>query len=125
MKATTDSIFRVGFGIELDNMNGSNEEGVKFSRAFDDANAQTYRRYFDISWKIKKFLNIGDEARLKKNMKVIDEFIYKVIQIKIAQMQKSTDDSLVSYFFFMTLKYTYNLNVYLCQKTPTSHGLTF
>ncbi|PWA36372.1 cytochrome P450 [Artemisia annua] len=95
MKATTDSIFRVGFGIELDNMNGSNEEGVKFSRAFDDANAQTVSRYIDISWKIKKFLNIGSEAKLKKNMKVVDEFIYKVIQIKIAQMQKSTDDSLL------------------------------
>ncbi|PWA52509.1 cytochrome P450 [Artemisia annua] len=95
MKATTDSIFRVGFGIELDNMNGSNEEGVKFSRAFDDANALTFRRYIDISWKIKKFLNIGYEAKLKKNMKVIDEFIYMVIQIKIAQMQKSKDDSLL------------------------------
>ena len=108
MKATTDSIFRVGFGIELDNLFGSNEEGVKFSRAFDDANELTFRRYIDISWKIKKFLNIGSEAKLKKSIKVIDEYIYKVIQIKIAQMQKSTDDSLVSYFFFMTLKYTYN-----------------
>ncbi|GJT43746.1 cytochrome P450 [Tanacetum coccineum] len=92
MKATTDSIFKVGFGIDLDNLSGSNKEGVRFSRAFDDANVLTFRRYIDKSWKIKKYLNIGSEAELKKNMKIVDEFIYKVIQIKIAQMQKPKDE---------------------------------
>ncbi|GKC81895.1 cytochrome P450 [Tanacetum coccineum] len=77
MKATTDSIFKVGFGIDLDNLSGSNKEGVRFSRAFDDANVLTFRRYIDKSWKIKKYLNIGSEAELKKNIKIVDEFIYK------------------------------------------------
>uniref|UniRef100_M1DNP6 Cytochrome P450 monooxygenase n=1 Tax=Solanum tuberosum TaxID=4113 RepID=M1DNP6_SOLTU len=39
MKASLDSIFRVAFGVELDSMCGSNEEGKKFSDAFDDASA--------------------------------------------------------------------------------------
>ncbi|GJZ67139.1 cytochrome P450 [Tanacetum coccineum] len=92
MKATTDSIFKVGFGIDLDNLSGSNKEGVRFSRAFDDANVLSFRRYIDKSWKIKKYLNIGSEAELKKSIKIVDEFIYKVIQIKIAQMQKPKDE---------------------------------
>ncbi|KAJ0612409.1 putative abieta-7,13-dien-18-ol hydroxylase [Helianthus annuus] len=69
MKATADSIFKVAFGVALDNLSGSNEEGVRFSRAFDDANELTYTRLVDITWKIKKYLNIGSEAELKKNLK--------------------------------------------------------
>ncbi|KAL9996726.1 putative abieta-7,13-dien-18-ol hydroxylase [Helianthus debilis subsp. tardiflorus] len=94
MKATMDSIFKVGFGIELDNL-GGNEEGVRFSRAFDDANNLTYKRFVDVTWKIKKFFNIGLEAELKKNIKIIDEFVYKVIQLKIEQMQMSKDEVLL------------------------------
>ncbi|KAI3756853.1 hypothetical protein L1987_56676 [Smallanthus sonchifolius] len=92
MKATADSIFKVAFGIDLDNLSGSNEEGVRFSRAFDDSNELTYNRLVDISWKIKKYLNIGSEAELRKNLNMVDEFVYKVIQIKSEQMNKSKDD---------------------------------
>ncbi|KAI7726090.1 hypothetical protein M8C21_024703, partial [Ambrosia artemisiifolia] len=95
MKATMDSIFKVGFGIELNNLSGRNEEGVRFSRAFDDANNLTYKRFVDVSWKIKKFFNIGLEAELKENMKIIDEFVYKVIQLKVEKMQMSKDEVLV------------------------------
>ncbi|KAK1430337.1 hypothetical protein QVD17_13000 [Tagetes erecta] len=94
MKATADSIFKIAFGIDLDNLSGSNEQGVKFSRAFDDANELTYNRLVDISWKIKKYLNIGSEAKLKKKLKVVDDFVYKVIQIKAQEMNNSKDNFL-------------------------------
>ncbi|KAK1429577.1 hypothetical protein QVD17_11791 [Tagetes erecta] len=92
MKATADSIFKVAFGINLDNLSGSNEEGVRFSRAFDDANELTYNRLVDITWKIKRFLNIGSEAKLKKNLKVVDEFVYKIIRIKREQIMNNSKD---------------------------------
>ncbi|PWA58106.1 cytochrome P450 [Artemisia annua] len=92
MKTTTDSIFKVGFGIDLDIMSGTKEEGIIFSRAFDDANTLTIERFIDKSWKIKKFLNIGSETKLKKNVEVIDEFVYKVIQMKIEQMHKLEEE---------------------------------
>ncbi|XP_024967854.1 cytochrome P450 704C1-like isoform X2 [Cynara cardunculus var. scolymus] len=95
MKATTDSIFKVGFGIDVDNISGSSEEGIRFSRAFDDASALILRRLFDMSWKMKKALNIGTEAELQKNIKVIDDYVYKLIQTKIEQMHNTKDDSLV------------------------------
>nr|XP_043629397.1 cytochrome P450 704C1-like [Erigeron canadensis] len=92
MKATMDSIFKVAFGIDLNNMSSPNEDGIRFSRAFDDANTLTAGRFVDVLWKIKKFLNIGSEADMKKSMKVVDEFVYKVIQMKIEQMHKSKDE---------------------------------
>lgn len=96
MKSTLDSIFKVAFGVELDSMCGSNEEGVTFAKAFDNASAMTLWRYVDVFWKIKKFLNIGSEAALKKNVKVIDEFVYKLINRKIEQIHHFKDDISVS-----------------------------
>lgn len=97
MKSTLDSIFKVAFGVELDSMCGSSEEGTKFSTAFDDSSAVTLRRYVDVFWRIKKALNIGVEAELKKNIKVIDDFVYKLIHRKAEQMDKlPNDDSSVS-----------------------------
>ncbi|CAN1236639.1 Cytochrome P450 704C1 [Linum grandiflorum] len=95
MKSTLDSIFKVAFGVELDSMCGSNEEGTKFSNAFDDASAMTLWRYVDPFWKVKKLFNIGSEAALNRNVKIIDDFVYKLINNKIELMRtasSSTDD---------------------------------
>lgn len=96
MKSTLDSIFKVAFGVELDSMCGSNEEGVTFSNAFDDASAMTLWRYVDMFWKIKRFLNLGSEAALKKNVQVVDDFVYKLINTKIEQMRNGLYDNSVS-----------------------------
>ena len=68
MKSTLDSIFKVALGVELDSICRSSDEGEKFSTAFDDSSATTLWRFVDIFWKIKKFLNIGSEAELKKKI---------------------------------------------------------
>ncbi|RWR89318.1 p450 domain-containing protein [Cinnamomum micranthum f. kanehirae] len=91
MKATLDSIFKVGFGTELNTLSGSNEEGNRFAEAFDDSSALTFHRYVDMFWKMKKLLNIGSEAVLKEKMKVMDEFVYKVIQSKKEQICSQQD----------------------------------
>ncbi|KAK4371938.1 hypothetical protein RND71_007322 [Anisodus tanguticus] len=92
MKATLDSIFRVAFGVELDSMCGSNEEGKKFSDAFDDASAMTLWRYVDFLWKVKRSVNIGSEAKLRDNIRTVDAFVYKLIQRKTEQMSKPEAD---------------------------------
>ncbi|EOX96168.1 Cytochrome P450 family protein isoform 3 [Theobroma cacao] len=94
MKSTLDSIFKVGFGVELDSVCGSNLEGKEFTAAFDDSSAAILFRYVDIFWKIKRFLNIGSEAKLKKSTKVADNFVYKLIHNKIEQMRNSNDSSM-------------------------------
>lgn len=96
MKSTLDSIFKVAFGVELDSMCGSNEEGRRFSQAFDDASALSLYRYVDIFWRIKKYLNIGAEAKLKKNIKIVDDFVYKLITNKVELMKSSGSNYSVS-----------------------------
>ncbi|GER26401.1 cytochrome P450, partial [Striga asiatica] len=49
-------------------------------------------RYVEITWKIKKALNIGSEAKLKKNIGIIDKFVYKLIHSKTAEMEQVQDD---------------------------------
>ncbi|MED6182052.1 hypothetical protein PIB30_025128 [Stylosanthes scabra] len=93
MKSTLDSIFQVAFGTELDSMCGSSEEGKNFAEAFEIASMLTLYRYVDVFWKIKKFLNVGSEAVLRKNTKILNDFVFKLINTRIQQLQISKDDS--------------------------------
>ena len=93
MKSALDSIFQVAFGTELDNMCKSSEEGKSFSDAFDNSSALTLFRYVDVFWGIKKILNVGSEALLRKNTKIVDDFVYKFIHNKIEQMKKKDNSS--------------------------------
>ena len=82
MRMALDSIFKVGFGVELNCLEGSSKEGIEFMKAFDDSNPLVIWRYVDPFWKLKRFLNIGSEAILNKNVKIIDNFVNGVIQTK-------------------------------------------
>lgn len=82
MKCTLDSIFEVGFGVELNCLERSSKEANIFMKAFDDSNASVFRRYLDPFWKIKRVLNFGSEASLKKNVKIIDDFVHSLIKTK-------------------------------------------
>lgn len=93
MRSTLDSIFEVGFGEELDTLSGLSEEGNRFAKAFDDSSDLILWRYVDIFWKIKRFLGIGSEADLKKNIVVIDGFAYKLIHRKALSMSDQQNDA--------------------------------
>ncbi|XWS45963.1 hypothetical protein CRYUN_Cryun14cG0024500 [Craigia yunnanensis] len=83
MKCSMESIFKVGFGIDLNCMDwSSNEEGTAIMKAFDDANESVSLRFIDPLWKLKRSLNIGFEAPMKRNIKVIDNFIQNIISTK-------------------------------------------
>ncbi|RWW66372.1 hypothetical protein BHE74_00026261 [Ensete ventricosum] len=92
MKATLDSIFKVGFGVELDTLSGTDELGARFSQAFDDANSIVFWRYVDVLWRVKRRLDVGIEARLKRNIKVIDDFVFQLIRRKRDQMNNGEED---------------------------------
>lgn len=97
MKSTLDSIFKVGFGVDLNSLSGSDVFGNQFIKAFDDSNVIVYWRYVDLLWRIKRFLNLGLEAALKHNIKVIDSFIFELIRCKREQMKNKELD--VSKFY--------------------------
>ncbi|PWZ18037.1 Cytochrome P450 704C1 [Zea mays] len=86
MKTTMDSIFKVGFGFELNTLSGSDKSSVQFSNAFDEANCIVYHRYVDLFWQLKRYFNIGSEAKLRKNIQIIDDFVMNLIHQKREQM---------------------------------------
>ncbi|TXG62724.1 hypothetical protein EZV62_009718 [Acer yangbiense] len=115
MRCTLDSIFKVGFGVDLNCLDGSSKEGTEFMKAFDDSNALVYWRYVDPFWKPKRFLNIGTEASLKKNIKIIDDFVHKLISTKRNQLnlqQYSNDkEDILSRFLLASEKEPEKMNV--------------
>ncbi|KAK8498793.1 hypothetical protein V6N13_140160 [Hibiscus sabdariffa] len=82
MRNSMDSMFKVGFGIDLKCMEGSSKEGDMFMKAFDDANEMVYWRYVDPFWKLKRSLNLASEAALKRNIHLIHNFLHTVICTK-------------------------------------------
>ncbi|XP_076915003.1 cytochrome P450 704C1-like [Bidens hawaiensis] len=87
MQSALDSIFKVGFGVDLNCVDGSSKEGNAFIKAFDDSNAITYWRYVDPLWKIKRFLNIGCEAALKNNIRLVQKFVLNLISRRREQLE--------------------------------------
>lgn len=97
MKSTLETVFKIILGIEMEAVFETAEDATEFSNAFDEANAITLHRYIDGFWKIKRFLNIGSEAVLRKNIKLVDDFVYRVIRSKIGEThEKRDEDSSVS-----------------------------
>ncbi|XP_066348830.1 cytochrome P450 704C1-like [Miscanthus floridulus] len=93
MRSTPDSIFKVGFGVSLGVLSGCSDEGTAaFARAFDDASEQVLYRFFDLSWKVKRLLNISSEAAMKRSIRTIDGFVYGVIDRKIEQMGRDQQE---------------------------------
>lgn len=94
MKFTLDSIFKVGFGVDLKCLEGSSEAASAFIKAFDDSNALIVWRYVDPFWRLKKFLNIGSEASLRRNIKIIHDFVHALISKKKErlEMQENYND---------------------------------
>ncbi|XP_071706051.1 cytochrome P450 704C1-like [Rutidosis leptorrhynchoides] len=90
MKSTLDSIFKVGFGFDLDTISGLDEASNRFMNAFDESNALVFWRFVDLLWPIKRYLNVGSEAVLKQNIEIVDKFVYKLIQNKRKQMKNET-----------------------------------
>ncbi|KAL6123327.1 hypothetical protein ACLB2K_075849 [Fragaria x ananassa] len=92
LQSTLDSIVKILLGIDLETMSATNiNEGIRFANALAYASGSIIYRVGDVFWRIKRFLNIGTEAAIRKNMKVLDDFIYKLINIKTEKLHKSEE----------------------------------
>jgi cytochrome P450 len=89
MRLTLDSICKVGFGVEIGTLHPS-LPAVPFATNFDNANEAVTYRFFDPLWQLKKLLNIGSEAVLSSSVKVVDDFTYRVVQTRRAELHVAT-----------------------------------
>ncbi|XVF73356.1 hypothetical protein PTKIN_Ptkin12aG0195000 [Pterospermum kingtungense] len=87
------SILEVGFGIDLNSMNWSSKE-TSFMKAFDDSVESVKLRFINPLWKLKRLLNIGTEASLKKNLKLIHNIIDNVISTRKKQLTMNPDNKM-------------------------------
>ncbi|MFS7902727.1 putative abieta-7,13-dien-18-ol hydroxylase [Helianthus anomalus] len=87
LKFTLDSIFKVGFGFDLDTLSGLDEASNRFMKVFDESNSLTFWRFVDLLWKVKRYFSIGPEAELKKTIRMVDEFVHELIRNKREQMK--------------------------------------
>ncbi|KAI5067023.1 hypothetical protein GOP47_0017551 [Adiantum capillus-veneris] len=92
MRLTLDSICEVAFGVDPESLSPE-LPSVPFANAFDEANRLIIRRYVDIFWKVKRALNLGAEARLRRCVQVVDDFIYGVINTRRAELKDAQPDS--------------------------------
>ncbi|BAT11747.1 cytochrome P450 704C1 [Oryza sativa Japonica Group] len=139
-RATMDSIFTIAFGQDLNTLDGSGE-GRHFAKAFDDAGEYLLLRYLNPFWKLARLLNVGAEATLKERIKVVDEFVYKLIRARsdelsntMAQDHRSRDDLLSRFIQATTsdsgtVDYKYLrdivLNIVIAAKDSTSGSLAW
>ncbi|MFS8020221.1 putative abieta-7,13-dien-18-ol hydroxylase [Helianthus anomalus] len=110
MQSALDSIFKVGFGVYLNCLEGSSKEGSAFIKAFDDLNAFTYWRYVDPIWKLKRFFNIGCEASLRNNIRLINGFVLNLINKRREQFE--TNQHCVSFISSLLTLLVYHSNFY-------------
>uniref|UniRef100_A0A0C9S4V0 TSA: Wollemia nobilis Ref_Wollemi_Transcript_22298_2134 transcribed RNA sequence n=1 Tax=Wollemia nobilis TaxID=56998 RepID=A0A0C9S4V0_9CONI len=104
MRMTFDSICELSFGVEIASLSCS-LPNVPFASAFDRSNALCASRYFDPLWKLKKRLNLGSEAKLVQDVRVLDDFTYDLIRKRRNFIQqnayKEVKSDLLSRFLFM------------------------
>ncbi|RLN90215.1 hypothetical protein BBJ28_00017464 [Nothophytophthora sp. Chile5] len=86
-KFTLETFAEIGFGRKLDNL--ASDKDHPFEIAFDEANRLAVARMTGSKWrwKLKRWLNVGSERRLRDAMIVIDEFVMDTVSSAIERRQ--------------------------------------
>lgn len=91
-----DNICKIAFGYDPAYLSPSFPE-AEFARAFDDAvfiSAERFRTPLQLSWRLKRFLNVGSEKRLKIAISRVREYARTIIREKKKQLEEnSTSES--------------------------------
>ncbi|KAE8022446.1 hypothetical protein FH972_008244 [Carpinus fangiana] len=112
MKSTLDSIFKVGFGVDLNSLSDSDEFGNHFSKAFDDSNFIVYWRYVDGAQMKDEKLERGKEDILsrfllgsEKDPKNMTDQYLRDITLNFIIAGKDTSANTLTWFFYMLCKH--------------------
>ncbi|KAG3114927.1 hypothetical protein PI124_g2529 [Phytophthora idaei] len=75
---TFDVFGEIGFGAKMGSMDGAFQP---FAEAMDEAQFLAGKRFKQPMWywKLRRWLNVGDEKKLKENVRVIDEHLMGII----------------------------------------------
>ncbi|URE24507.1 Cytochrome P450 [Musa troglodytarum] len=131
-----DNICTIAFGTDPASLrpgSGVGAEDHSFFDAFDAAVEISSARMFaplQLVWKLKRFLNVGSERKLRNVMKTIDEYAMNIIELKEQQGTKKEDDNQLGRMFEgpqQKRKFLRDIVIsfILAGKDTTSAGLTW
>ncbi|KAI3959303.1 hypothetical protein MKW98_018893 [Papaver atlanticum] len=83
---------QVGFGVEIGTLAYELPDN-RFANAFEYASSTVTYRFVNPLWRFKRFLNVGSEALFVQSIQVIDEFTYKLIHKRKAELQKAVQEA--------------------------------
>lgn len=101
---TMDAFAEIGFGVRLHSRDA--EVSHPFQTAFDAAQELTLKRFVRLAWlwKGQRWLKIGYEAELRRNIQVIDDLVFSIILESLKQrsacseMNQQKKQDLISLF---------------------------
>ncbi|CAA7391098.1 unnamed protein product [Spirodela intermedia] len=93
LRLTFDNVSILAFGADPGCLSPGLPE-IPFARAFEEATAATIVRFVTPTgiWKALRYLQLGTERTLRKNILGVDEFAYKVISTRKKELALESDE---------------------------------
>lgn len=96
-----DNICKVAFNVDPGCLGGDGTAGSEFMQAFEEAatiSSQRFMQIFTFFYKIKRYLNIGSEKRLKSSIAIVHKFADNIIKSRMEERSDRRDEDLLSRF---------------------------
>lgn len=93
LRLTFDNVCIIAFGTDPGCL-APGLPDVPFAHAFEEATEATIIRFVTPTtiWRILRFLDIGNERRLKRSLKGVDEFAYEVIRTRKKELESENKE---------------------------------
>ncbi|KAG1355232.1 cytochrome P450 86B1 [Cocos nucifera] len=93
LRLTFDNVCIIAFGIDPGCLRPGLPK-IPFARAFEDATEATIMRFITPTaiWKAMRFFDLGNERRLRRSLKRVDEFAYEVIRTRKKELSLESGD---------------------------------
>ncbi|KAK2635738.1 hypothetical protein Ddye_030530 [Dipteronia dyeriana] len=95
LRLTFDNVCMIAFGADPGCLRLGLPE-IPFAKAFEDATEATVLRFVSPTcvWKTMRFLDLGNERKLKRSIKGVDEFAEEVIRTRKKELSLQSDDEM-------------------------------
>ncbi|KAJ8449753.1 hypothetical protein Cgig2_001409 [Carnegiea gigantea] len=129
-----DNVCKLAFNVDPGCLAGDGSGECEFMQAFEEATTLTLERFMYVLpflWKVKKFLCIGSEKRLRESIKIVHDFANNIIRLRLEDKSSKNYQDLLSRFIS---SYDINdvdflrdvvVNVILAGRDTTSSGLSW
>ncbi|XP_020263665.1 cytochrome P450 86B1-like [Asparagus officinalis] len=93
LRLTFDNVCIIAFGTDPGCL-APGLPDVPFARAFEEATEATIIRFVTPTtiWRTLRFLDIGNERKLKRSLKDVDEFAYEVIRTRKKELERESKE---------------------------------